>query len=216
MASFGGKESNGNCISFYDIQFEKPGNFNPGFFVLLCDAKCLFSQKFYMKKSILVSLVLMISCAQNTQTHPPVGGFLSENDLKTSKNRAKNLNESERIQIQDWIANQQEKFYPMSMNYWVNVENLQQNPKKNDGESISYQYDLYDFDFVKLYDAPKKNINVQFGRFEELKAVEDALRYMQKGQEATILVPSVLAFGTYGDNDKIPNDMPLIIKIKIL
>ena len=75
---------------------------------------------------------------------------------------------------------------------------------------------MYDFDYVKLYDAPKKNINVQFGRFEELKAVEDALRYMEKGQEATILVPSVLAFGTYGDNDKIPNDMPLIIKIKVL
>ena len=191
---------------------------NPGLYllVLICGAKCLFSQKFYMKKSILVPLLFMISCAQNTQTHPPVGGFLSENDLNTSKNRAKNLNETERIQIQDWIANQQEKFFPMSLNYWINVENLQQNPKKNDGESISYQYELYDFDYVKLYDAPKKNISVQFGRFEELKAVEDVLRYMQKGQEATILVPSVLAFGTYGDNDKIPNDMPLIIKIKIL
>ena len=169
-----------------------------------------------MKKSILISFLFFISCAQKTQTHPPVGGFLSESDLNTSKNRTKNLNETERKQIQDWIANQQEKFYPMSLNYWVNIENLQQNPKKNDGETISYQYDLYDFDHVKLYDAPKKNINVQFGRFEELKAVEDALRYMEKGQEATILVPSVLAFGTYGDNDKIPNDMPLIIKIKIL
>ena len=169
-----------------------------------------------MKKSILISFLFFISCAQKTQTHPPVGGFLSESDLNTSKNRAKNLNETERKQIRDWIANQQEKFYPMNLNYWVNIENLQQNPKKNDGETISYQYDLYDFDLVKLYDAPKKNINVQFGRFEELKAVEDALRYMEKGQEATILVPSVLAFGTYGDNDEIPNDMPLIIKIKVL
>ena len=169
-----------------------------------------------MKKSILISFLFFISCAQKTQTHPPVGGFLSESDLNTSKNRTKNLNETERKQIQDWIANQQEKFYPMSLNYWVNIENLQQNPKKNDGETISYQYDLYAFDLVKLYDAPKKNINVQFGRFEELKAVEDALRYMEKGQEATILVPSVLAFGTYGDNDEIPNDMRLIIKIKVL
>ena len=65
-----------------------------------------------MKKSILVPLLFMISCAQNTQTHPPVGGFLSENDLNTSKNRAKNLNETERIQIHDWIANQQENFFP--------------------------------------------------------------------------------------------------------
>ena len=53
-------------------------------------------------------------------------------------------------------------------------------------------------------------------KFEELKAVEDAVRYMKKGEQATLLVPSVLAFGTYGDDEKIPNDMPLIIKIKIL
>ncbi|WP_332023534.1 FKBP-type peptidyl-prolyl cis-trans isomerase [Kaistella sp.] len=104
----------------------------------------------------------------------------------------------------------------MSLNYWVNIENLQQNRRKPDGEIISYEYDIYDFDWVKLYAKPKKNVSVQFGRFEELKAVEDVLRYLDKNQEAIILVPSVLAFGTYGDSDKIPNDMPLIIKIKVL
>ena len=169
-----------------------------------------------MQKLILISSLLLIGCAQNQQVHPPVGGFLSEKDLNTSKNRAKNLNQVERTQIQDWINNQAEKFYPMSLNYWVNIENLQQNQKKPDGETIFYEYEIYDFDKVKLYDKPKRNVNVQFGRFEELKAVEDALRYLDKNQEATLLVPSILAFGTYGDNDKIPNDMPLIIKIKVL
>ena len=169
-----------------------------------------------MKKLILFSSLMMIGCAQNNQVHPPVGGILSQEDLNVSKNRAKNLNQTERIQIQDWINNQNEKFYPMSLNYWVNIENLSQKNRKADGEEISYQYVLYDFDNVKLYDSPKKNLNVQFGKFEDLKAVEDALRYLEKNQEATLLVPSVLAFGTYGDNDKIPNDMPLIIKIKVL
>ena len=169
-----------------------------------------------MKKLILFSSLMMIGCAQNNQAHPPVGGILSQEDLNVSKNRAKNLNQTERIQIQDWINNQNEKFYPMSLNYWVDIENLSQKNRKADGEEISYQYVLYDFDNVKLYDSPKKNLNVQFGKFEDLKAVEDALRYLEKNQEATLLVPSVLAFGTYGDNDKIPNDMPLIIKIKVL
>lgn len=165
---------------------------------------------------ILFSSLIMLGCAQNTQVHPPVGGVLSQEDLNVSRNRAKNLNQTERNQIQDWINNQNEKFYPMSLNYWVNVENLSQKNRKTDGTEISYQYDIFDFDNVKLYDQPKKNKNVQFGKFEELKAVEDALRYLDKNQEATLLVPSVLAFGTYGDNQKIPNDMPLIIKIKVL
>ena len=176
----------------------------------------LIFAKVFMQKIILISSLLLIGCAQNSQTHPPVGGFLSEKDLNTSRNRAKNLNATERTQIQDWINQQNEKFYPMSLNYWVNVENLQQNARKEDGEMISYQYDIFDFDNVKLLDTPKERINVKFGHFEELKAVEDALRYLNKNEEATLLVPSVLAFGTYGNNEKIPNDMPVIIKIKVL
>ena len=67
---------------------------------------------------------------------------------------------------------------------------------------------------MKLSENTKIVKNLQLGKFEELKAVEDALRYMEKNQEITLLIPSVLAFGTYGDNKNIPNDMPLIIKLK--
>lgn len=169
-----------------------------------------------MKKIAIISSICLLSCAQNTQTHPPVGGFLSEKDLTNSRNRAKNLNATERAQIEDWIKQQKESFYPMSLNYWVNVPDLQNNPKKNDGEEISYQYDIYDFDGVKLYNQPKTKLNVKFGHFEEIKSVEDCLKYLKKNEEATLLVPSVLAFGTYGDNLKISNDMPLIIKLKVL
>lgn len=168
-----------------------------------------------MKKIAVLSVLMLVGCKQPAPVHPPVGGILSEQDLNTSKNRAKNLNQTERNQIEDWIRNQNEKFYPMSLNYWVNIEKLNSKRKKKNGEKISYQYDLYDFDQVKLYDEPTKKVDVEFGKFEDIKAVEDVLRYLDKNQEATLLVPSVLAFGTYGDNDKIPNDMPLIIKIKV-
>lgn len=169
-----------------------------------------------MKKAIVFSLFLIISCAKNTQVHPPVGGVLTEDDLEISKNRTKNLNLMERNQIKDWISHQNEKFYPTGLNYWIDIENLEEREKKKDGVFVSYQYDLYDFNQEKLYNKPTQNIDVQLGRFEELKAVDDAIRYMKKGEEATLLVPSVLAFGTYGDDEKIPNDMPVIIKLKIL
>ena len=178
--------------------------------------KFLIFAKVFMQKIIIYSLLLIVGCAQKTQTHPPVGGFLSEKDLNTSRNRAKYLNQTERSQIQDWINNQSETFYPMNLNYWVNVENLQKNIRKADGETVSYQYEIFDFDKVRMLKNPKERLGVHLGHFEELKAVEDALRYLNKNEEATLLVPSVLAFGTYGDNDKITNDMPLIIKIKVL
>ena len=157
-----------------------------------------------------------MGCVQHAPSHPPVGGFLSEKDMAGSKNRTKNLNLMERQQIQEWIKTQDEKFFPMNMNYWVNNPDLQNNSRKADGEAISYQYDIYDFNQIKLYETPKQNINVSFGHFEELKPVEDALRHMDKNQEVTLLIPSVLGFGTFGDHDRIPNDMPLIIKLKVL
>ena len=168
-----------------------------------------------MKYFILIFTFFFLSCSKQTQVHPPVGGLLSQKDLETSRNRSRSLNETERIQIQDWIRNQDEKFYPMTMNYWVNKENLSFEPKKADGTSVTYQYDIYDFDKTKIHAESVIKEDVKLGKYQDLKAVENVVRYLKSGEEATLLVPSVLAFGTYGDNKKIAHDVPLIIKIKV-
>lgn len=169
-----------------------------------------------MSRILIFSIFTMIGCVQHAPTHPPVGGLLSEKDLINSRNRTKNLNITERQQIEEWIKSQDVHFYPMALNYWVSNENLVTTPRKENGREISFEYDIYDFNLVKLYDLPTKKSNVIFGRFEELKPVEDALRHMEKDQQVTLLIPSALGFGSYGDNDRIPNDMPLIIKLKAL
>jgi len=170
-----------------------------------------------MKHLFYISVfALTASCVKQAPAHHSEEQYISESEMEVSKNRTKDLNDLERTQIQDWIKAQDVKYYPMGMNYWVNVEGLDKQPRKNNGEKVSYQYDIYDFDRTKLYQIPIKNDNVEFGHFVEMDAVEDVIRYMKKGQEAEILVPSVLAYGTYGDSKKITNDMPLIIKVKVL
>lgn len=168
-----------------------------------------------MKQYILIISVLVASCAkQQSSSYESGNETLSSNEIEVSKNRSKNLNILERHQIEDWIKNQNQSYYPMGMNYWVDIENLDNNQKKVDGDKVSYEYDIYDFNMVKLYEKPKSNKDAVLGKFEELAAVEDALRYMTKNQELSLLIPSVLAYGTYGDNDKIDTDMPIIIKLK--
>lgn len=128
----------------------------------------------------------------------------------------KNLNASERMHIQEWINGQPVKFYPTQLNYWVNTEGFDKRERRPDNSLISYSYDLYDFDQTKIYDQPIERRDAKFGHFDELKAVENALRFIHNGEEVTILVPSSLAYGTYGDEKKIENDIPLIIKLKAL
>lgn len=167
-----------------------------------------------MKFTAILCFLVLSSCVKQT-VHPPVGGVLSEQDMSDSKNRVKNLNQLERDQIATWITLQDKEFYPTSLNYWISVKDLENRTRKSDGVIVSYEYDLYDFDQVKLYDTPKIFSKVKLGTYQDLKAVEHALRYLNPGEEVTILSPSALAFGTYGDNDKIPNDMPVIIHLKV-
>ncbi|ALR30151.1 hypothetical protein ATE47_06280 [Chryseobacterium sp. IHB B 17019] len=169
-----------------------------------------------MKKILFISVLGLLSCSKNAQTHPPVGGVLNQKDLDISKNRMKNLNAQERMQIQEWINSQPVKFYPTQLNYWVSTQGFDQRQRRQDNSLISYSYDLYDFDQTKIYDQPIQRRDAKFGHFEELKAVEDALRFIHDGEEVTLLVPSSLAYGTYGDEKKIDNDIPLIIKLKAL
>ncbi len=170
-----------------------------------------------MKYLFYISLfAFTVSCAKQAPTHHSEEQYMSESEMEVSKNRTKDLNDLERAQIEDWIKAQDVKYYPMGMNYWVNIDGLDKQPRKNNGEKVSYEYDIYDFDRTKLYQTSIKNDDVVFGHFVEMDAVEDVIRYLKKGQEAEILVPSVLAYGTYGDNKKITNDMPLIIKVKVL
>lgn len=168
-----------------------------------------------MKNIVFIIGFLFVSCSKNAQVYTPVGGMSNE-EMGVSKNRAKQLNTMEREQIQEWISKQKEKFYPTQLNYWSNIENLEQRKKKQDGELVSFQYELYDFDLQKFYEKPKTYKDAPLGKFEELEAIEDAVRYLNSDEEVTLLVPSVLAYGTYGDGDQIPYDMPLIIKLKLI
>lgn len=170
----------------------------------------------HLKKILLLSILAFVGCKRNSTVYSPVGGVLSKSDLQTSKERTKNLNTLEREQIQQWISTQKTKFYPTKLNYWVDVAGFDDRQKQADDVSVSYSYELYDFDMTKIYEKSFTRENARFGHFDELKAVENALRYMKAGEEITLLVPSSLAYGTFGDENKIDNDVPLIIKLKLL
>lgn len=169
-----------------------------------------------MKKSgILLAVLLFTGCKKQPVYAPLDGGSKQEKPIDISRERSKNRNEQERKFIRNWIAGQKKVFYPMPSNYWSDIDfSIRQN--NTEDLPVSYQYDQYDFNNVRIYDMPVVRNHIYLRKTEELKAVEDAVRHMHPNEEATLLVPSVLAYGTYGDGKTIGNDLPLIIKLKIL
>lgn len=158
--------------------------------------------------------VFLLSCAKQ-ESYPPAGNSTVKSDTEVSKERAKSLNEMERRQIEKWIGQQDRKFYIMPLNYWTDIADLSTRSKRADTEKITYAYEIYDFLGNRIYDKPKGYREVAMGKVPEVKPVEDALRYLKKNEETTLLLPSVLAYGTFGDGDRISNDLPLVIKLKI-
>ena len=99
------------------------------------------------------------------------------------------------------------------MNYWASIDF---NPRgKNEEKPLSYEYFLYDMNETLIYQNPTMVEHKYRAEIHELVAVEDALQYMKKNEEVVLLVPSALAYGKNGDGDKIPNDLPLIIRLKL-
>ena len=170
-----------------------------------------------MKKLVVLIVTLtVVGCQQKDVVYTPVGAYKEESQVEISKNRARNLNGIERLQIEDWIKNQKTAFYAMPLNYWIDTPDLHKKAQKQKGDLVSFEYEIYDFANNKVYPKPKTMLDVQIGRFNELKAIEDAVTYLTPGETAILLVPSVLGYGTYGDGDKIGSDIPLIIHIKVL
>ena len=167
-----------------------------------------------MKNSyFFLALFLAFSC-EKQQVYAPVGGIKKETDLDVSKEINKGRNTQERKFIQDWISKQAEVFYPTSQNYWASLD-FKLKEKRTQKHLWSYGYELYDLSGKKIYNDPIVFTDVIPYKIHEIAAVEDALYYIGVGEEVTLLVPSALAYGTYGDQNKIPNDLPLLIKLKL-
>lgn len=169
-----------------------------------------------MKKLVFFVLVLSLFSCKKEVAYPPVGQSVKNDALKVSKDRARNLNAVERRLIEEWIKNQKETFSTMPLNYWVNKSDFSSREKSNPAKVVSYLYFMYDFDGNQVYSEPKGFRDIPLGKVDDIRVVQDALQYMQTGEEVTLLTPSVLAYGTRGDGNKIVHDIPLLIKLKIV
>lgn len=188
----------------------------PNLFYRGISVNSLFSQ--IMRQIFSLSVILLfLNCQPKQESFAPVGQKTHQkSDLDISMERNKSLNEFERQEIEKWIAKSGEKFYKMPLNYWSNTENLAQRKPISETEKVSFSFYLYDFDEVLIYEKPISFQDIPIEKIPKLQAIRDVMRYLKIQEETILLVPSVLAYGTYGDDRKIEHDIPLMIKIKRL
>jgi FKBP-type peptidyl-prolyl cis-trans isomerase FkpA len=100
---------------------------------------------------------------------------------------------------------------------WIVIREPGTGPEIGEGDRVIYSYESLLLDGTPCYSASVQDPKVVvIGRGGIETGVEEGLRHLGKGTEATFLIPPHLAHGNFGDRNKIPGNSVLIYRVKIL
>lgn len=173
-----------------------------------------------MKKLYPILLyVLMFASCQGPEPRRPVsqksGSFLRE-----SIDRNKQLLAQEEELFKKWMAADTTKKYLRSPNgywYYYEVRDTAQTNLPSTGDIVLITYSIRTLENDTLYsEAEIGNINFKIDKEEYFPGLRTGVKLLKKGEKATFLFPSSLAYGYPGDHKKIGTNEPLVASITLL
>ena len=86
------------------------------------------------------------------------------------------------------------------------------------GDVVSLDYEMCFLNDEEVVASSQKDGLMTFivGRGGVEIGLEEAILYLHKGDVATIIIPSYLAYGLIGDGDKIPPRTTMVYKVKVI
>ncbi len=124
------------------------------------------------------------------------------------------LIEVELKNIQEYLDSSSLNFTKNKLGYLVAITKNGSGKKinKNDLIEIRYQVETLKGDTCYTY-TNKQTQLFAVGKLEKQRGFNEALTHLKEGDEATIIVPSNLAYGAIGDLNSIPPRATLLYKI---
>lgn len=165
----------------------------------------------------LMIVLLFCSCRSPEPRMPESvksGSFISE-----SAERNKKLNEQERLAIEQLIANDSLINYVASESgfwyYYVNkVEHDTIQPLF--GDEVNFSYSVNNLQGASIYSFEELGTQSYIIDKEELfTGLREGLKLMKPTETVTFIFPSQVAFGYYGDDNKIGTNVPLICEVTL-
>lgn len=126
------------------------------------------------------------------------------------------LNEDNEL-IEYYIEDSDQQFVKTSFGFWISNQGKSTESMASLGDMIKYEYEVMDFEEKIIYSKEENGIKQTILGKENLpRGLHASLQLIEEGDSATALYPSFLAYGGYGDQNKVGSNMPLIFKIKVL
>ncbi len=160
--------------------------------------------------------ILIVSC-NDQEARKPIQ-VRSGSFYKESVERNKKILAAEELQIKKLIKKDTANQYLASKTgFWYHYDSIVQNdtytPQLKD--LVSFTYSISDINGTPIY--TKKEIDTLKSKVDkqDFAGLREAIKLLKKGEKATFLFPSAIAYGYHGDQNKIGTNIPIITSITI-
>lgn len=158
---------------------------------------------------------LFIGCKQTAQPQEPTS-YSNDGFMAYSKEFNKQLKEKENKEIKNYIENHTVDFVQTNAGFFMTKTRLGEARVVKNKDSIVYYYQIKNLKDSLLYSYKDNGRQViVMGQTNIIQGIEYGLKRMSEGENATILLPSSLAYGVKGDRNKIGTDQPLVVDLKL-
>lgn len=163
--------------------------------------------------TIILFLFCLISCKSNNEKNIQ--------PIRPGKNDLVDLNrylvQKDRERILNYIERKNLGMTESSTGLWYRIKQEGTGKFLTDNDHILMEYDCSLIDGTKCYSSktmgPKEII---LGRSQLEPGLNEGLRMLKQGAEATFILPPFLAFGLIGDGKKIPSRAVIVYNVNIL
>ena len=170
-----------------------------------------------MKKVILFTFAVfaLMSCDQKVIQYPV--SYSNDDFMKRSQERGKLLHQEELQWFDDYMKTSDLKFVKTNSGFWISNSGQITDKTANSGEYIEFEYQVSDLENNILYSYNENKIQkIIIGKADIVRGLHAALQLIPEGESAKLLLPSFLAYGGYGDTQKIAPDTPIIMDVKVI
>ncbi|QLE02952.1 gliding motility-associated peptidyl-prolyl isomerase GldI [Galbibacter sp. BG1] len=167
----------------------------------------------------IIAIVLLLTACKQPEARRPVsvktGSF-----MRQSIERNKGLLEYEEGLIDSIIKNDTINTYHASSNgywYYFNTHDSTQVYLPKEGDVVKINYDIRTLSNDTVYSSSEIGIvDFKVDKEDYFPGLRTAVKLIKKGEQATFLFPSSLAYGYHGDDHKIGTNQPIISTITLL
>ena len=165
---------------------------------------------------ILIISVIITSCVNSDPPKSP--GIVDKKSSKESLVVAnKYLTRTEDEEIESYIARHQLEVTTTGTGLRYVVTKQGTGPRPVRGDQVMLEYKIRRITGDVVYSSSESGpLEFKVGKGGVPSGLEEAILHLNLGDEAVIILPSHLAFGLLGDQDKIPARATVIYEIKFI